>query len=106
MKKSQSTMAKIGTIRRAIEADLQKFEKKEFDFEFMVWYDSVGLVIPFQWIDILPDWFNEYEEFMKGNTVCGGGVYHRDVLNFLNIVESKFNDPRNLPDLREPPPEG
>jgi hypothetical protein len=90
-------MAKVGAIRRAIESDLQKCEKKEFDFEFMVWYDSVGLVIPHKWIDILPDWFNEYEKFMNGQTVCGGGVYYRDVLNFLNIVESKCHDTKSLP---------
>jgi hypothetical protein len=89
MAKSLSTMARVGAIRRAIESDLKKFEANKVDFDFMVWYDSVGLVIPFRWIDILPGWITDYEEFMNGNTVCAAGVYHRDVLHFLNIVESK-----------------
>jgi len=82
-------MAKVGAIRRAIESDLKEYGAGGFDFEFMVWYNSVGMVIPHKWIDAFPDWLEEYEKFMDGQTVCGGGVYHRDVLHFLNIIQAK-----------------
>ena len=82
-------MAVVGAIREAIEHDRQEHEAGGFDFELMVWYDSVGLVVPFQWIEHFPGWLMDYEKFMEGRTACGGGVYHRDVLHFLNIIESQ-----------------
>ena len=82
-------MAKVGAIRRAIESDLKEYEAGGFDFEFMIWYTSVGMVIPHQWIDAFPDWLEDWNKFMNGQTVCVAGVYHRDLLNFLNYMENK-----------------
>jgi hypothetical protein len=96
MKKLPSTMEMIGWLREAIEHDLKEFELVGFDYVFLVWYDSIGMVVPFEWIDSYPDWKEEYEKFMDGQTVCGGGVYHRDVLRFLNIIEAKCSKDRTL----------
>ncbi len=95
-KKSLSTMARIGAVRDAIEHDLQQFERMTFDYVFMVYYDSVGVVVPHNWILDHPMWKDEYDLFMSGQTVCVAGVYHRDVLNFLNIIESKCSKDSTL----------
>ncbi len=96
MTKSQLTMERIGSLRDRIENDLKGFEAgRRENFVLMVECPTIGLVVPHNWIDKYTDWVEEWHEFMHGQTICGPGVYYRDVYRFLSIMETRHGRKNN-----------
>lgn len=91
-KKLPSTMAKIGTVREWIDADLKLFDQEKFDqMGFLVYIKDVGAVAPNGWVKLyFSDHLETWSKFMNGQSCCPAGYYLRDVERFLNILESKY----------------
>ena len=92
MKKSKSIMVLVGPIREAIENDLTGYEEGQREhFRFLNYVEGDGMYVPLNWIDRFPEWEDQWNTFMNGQTMCGHGFFHRDVRHFLSKLENDAN---------------